>query len=233
MKRLPTLLTKIFLGAIISGNIFPSLAEESLTSSTNLALKQISPDVFQLGSVQLNKEKKTIQFPATVNMTNGVVEYFIVNGIGKLHESVLKTDVAPSQIHVAMLFLGAQVATNATTNILSGNDFTIDVSWKNGGLEKKLRGEELVFNTETKSPMSKGMWIYNGSKIINGTFIAERDGSIVSIMTDALALANNPRPGRENDENWLVNSNSVPPLNTKVDVTFRLESPQKSTKVTK
>ena len=70
--------------------------------------------------------------------------------------------------------------------------------------------------------MSNGAWVYNGSKVIEGTFIAQRDGSIVSIIFDPLALANNTRPGCENDEIWCVNTNAVPAFNTPVEVTFKL-----------
>ncbi len=205
------------------------------TPPTNI-LSQISPGVFQIGSVRLDKEKRAIQFPATINMTNGLVEYFLVNGTGKLHESVLKTQTEPSQIHIAMLFLGAKgenlnvkeiapekFVAKVSTNKISGDKISIEVSWKRGDSEKRVRAEDFIFNTETKSPMSKSDWIYNGSKIVGGTFIAQRDGSIVSIITDLFALANNPRPGHERDEIWLVNPNSIPPLNTSVEVTFKLE----------
>lgn len=222
------LIQRIVFVAVFFTSIIYLRSEEPLNistnQSTNLALKQISPGVFQIGQVRLNKEKKIIQFPATVNMTNGLVEYFLVTGTGKLHESVLKTDAEPAQIHIAMLFIGTRGApTNSSGTNIFGDKITIEVNWKNAGGEKNVRAEDFVFNTETKSPMSKGAWIYNGSKVMDGTFIAQRDGSIVSIIIDPLAMANNPRPGHENDEIWLVNTNSVPALNTPVEVTFKLE----------
>lgn len=216
--------------------------------SNDSTLKQIAPGIFQLGSVRLDANQKTIRFPASINMTDGAVEYFLVNGIGKLHESVLKTETEPAQIHAAMLLIGAQGApatfsTNDVsqekyiahpgTNEIGGDKIAIEVSWKNGETEKHVRAEDLVFNTETKLSMTRGDWIYNGSKVVNGTFIAQRDGSIVSIITDSLALANNTRAGHENDQIWIVNTNTIPKLNTPVEVMFKLESPQKSTKGTK
>ena len=72
--------------------------------------------------------------------------------------------------------------------------------------------------------MSRGNWVYNGSRIVEGTFLAQRDGSVVSIIRDPDALINNPRPGRENDEIWQVNTNLVPPLNTPVELLIQLET---------
>ena len=197
--------------------------ESSSAQSTNLPLKQIAPGIFQIGSVRLNAEQKTIQFPASVNMTNGLVEYLLVTGTGKLHESVLKTDTEPSQIHIAMLFIGAQVATNSGSTNITGDKLTIEVRWKTDNVERRACGEEWIFNSKTKLPMSKGPWIYNGSKVMAGTFLAQRDGSIVSIITDPLALANSCEPDRDNDEIWFANTNTVPPLNSPVEVTFKLK----------
>ena len=197
--------------------------------STNLPLKEIAPGILQLGSVRLDKERKTIQFPATVNMTNGLIEYLVVTGTGKLHESLLKTDTEPSQIHVAMLLIGARDSTtNANSPNILGDKIRVGMSWKTNSVEKRIRAEELIFNSETKSPMNESHWVYNGSKVVGGTFIAQQDGSIVSIISDPLALVNSSQPARDNDEIWSVNTNSVPTLNTTVEVTIQLESPKKN-----
>ena len=202
-----------------------------LAQPANAPSKEIAPGIFQIGAVRLDKEKRTIQFPAAVNMTNGLVEYFVVTGTGKLHESILKTDTEPSQIHVAMLLLGANdSSTNARSTNVVGDKMSVEVSWKTGPTNKRVRAENLVFDSKAKLPMSNEGWIYNGSKVIGGTFIAQRDGSIVSIISDPLALANSAQADRDNDEIWFVNTNSVPPLNAKVEVTFQLESPQKKIK---
>jgi hypothetical protein len=225
----PLFLQRIFVVGILCAGAMDSRAETT-NQSADLPLKQIGPGIFQLGSVRLDKSRKTIQFPATVNMTNGLVEYFVVNGTGKLHESILKTETEPSQIHIAMLFIGANVATNVGGTNIVGDKFTMEVSWKNAESEKRIPAEDLILNGQSKLPMSKEGWIYNGSKVIDGTFIAQRDGSIVSIISDALALANSRQTERDNDEIWFVNTNLVPELNTTVEVTFKLEQPQKTTK---
>lgn len=105
---------------------------------------------------------------------------------------------------------------------------SVEVSWETGVAKKRVRAEDLVFDSKTKLPMSKSGWIYNGSKVIGGTFIAQRDGSIVSIISDPLALANSAQADRDNDEIWFVNTNAVPPLNEKVEVTFQLEPPREN-----
>jgi hypothetical protein len=41
-------------------------------------------------------------------------------------------------------------------------------------------------------------------------------------------VVNNPRPGHDNDQIWEGNTNNLPPLDTPVDVTFKLEPLQKN-----
>lgn len=200
----------------------------AFAQSTNF-LNEIEPGIFRLGSLRLEKERNAVCFPATINMTNGLIEYLLVTGTGKLHESLLKTETEPSQIHVAMLLLGSHESTaNASSTNISGDKISVEVSWKKAGVEKRIRAEDLIFNLEKKSAMNKSDWVYNGSKVIDGTFIAQRDGSIVSIISDPLALVNSSQPKRDNDEIWFVNTNAVPPLNTTVEVTFKLEQAQKA-----
>ena len=201
----------------------------SAGGSTNSSVREVSPGIFEIGKVQLNQKARVIRFPASINMTNGPVEYALVTAVGKLHESVLRTDIDAAHIHVAALLLGAKGAqSNYTvayfdTNSIPGERVNLYAAWKDGNREKKVRVEDLVFNTQIRSRMIATNWVYNGSQIHDGTFIAQRDGLIVSIISDPLALINNPRPGHENDEIWQVNTNIIPPIGTKVE--FSIEFP--------
>lgn len=87
-------------------------------------------------------------------------------------------------------------------------------------------------------------WIYNGSRFgvpvapgtppksappVDGTpadaakvFLAQKEGSIVSLIADPAALINNSRPDRENDELWMLHTPGIPPINTPVQVTITL-----------
>jgi hypothetical protein len=201
--------------------------------STNMPLKQVGPGLFEIGKVRLDKDRKTISFPAVLNMNEALIEYLVVTSAGKVHESLLRTDTEPWHVHLAMLLLGAQGAgTNSFpedhNRPLPGDKISIEVSWKARGKEKRHRAEELVYDRTKKSAMRKSQWIYTGSKVIDGTFIAQRDGSVISLIEDAEALVNNPLPGRDNDDNWQVNAVGFPPLESSVQVTIKLEAPKAS-----
>jgi hypothetical protein len=201
-------------------------------STNKPSVRQISRGRFQVGQVTLDKQSRSVTFPGVVNMTEAMIEYLVVTRDGKLHESLLRSDVAPKDIHVAMLLLDAKGAeTNAVPEDplkpIPGEPVIIEVSWKEKGREKRLRAEELVFNTQARTNLTKGVWIYNGSRLENGAFMAEREGSIVSLITDPFALVNNPRAGRDNDDLCEVNTNAVPALETRVEVKFILQPANK------
>ena len=212
------------MGALILG----LAAKQAFADGTNVPLKAIGPGVFQLGKVRLDKNERSVSFPAVVNLSPGLIEYLIVTDTGKIHESMFRTDAEPFQIHTAMLFLGARGAgTNRfpehPNTSLPGDKVVVEVHWQSDQANRQTRrAEELVYNQQTKSTMSQGPWIYNGSRMFEGTFIAQQDGSIVSLIEDPDALVNNPRQGRESDEIWEVKTNDLPALNSPVQIKIKL-----------
>jgi len=78
-------------------------------------------------------------------------------------------------------------------------------------------------NLEKKATIPKGNWVYNGSEVIGGTFQSQVTGSLVSLITDRQCLINNIGEGHENDDIWAANTSTLPPVNTPVRVTLRLE----------
>lgn len=209
-------------------------------------IREVSPGVFQVGGVKLAKETRRVSFPAKLNMTDGPLEYLLVTTLGKTHESILATDIEPQHLQIAMLLLGAkgtQAAplTNAPSGgpvaqsqagernpPLPGEAVLIEVSWTHDGKPRRRRIEELVFNKRAKEPMSKGAFTFTGSRVWQGKFIAQTEGSVISLITDPDAVFNNPRPNRDADDTWVVRKQDVPPLDTVVEVSVTLVPTVKS-----
>jgi hypothetical protein len=198
---------------------------EDRSPPTKPSIKEIGGGIWEVGRVRLNKNERVVEFPAVINMDNGIAEYLLVHVNGKIHESVLRTDIDPYQIHVAMLLLGAKgLGTNAFPETpegrIPGEAVTIEIVWKDG--KKRIAAEELIRDVKKKDAMAKGVWVYNGSLQFEGMFAAQQTGSIVSVITDPEAMINNPRPMRDDDENWVVNTKKVPKVESLVTVRIRL-----------
>jgi hypothetical protein len=203
-------------------------------------VRELAPELFEIGAVRLDKQARTVSFPAQVNMRDGLVEYLLVTETGKSHESLFTSKAEPYHIQIALLLLGAKAPAQApgpapdqldaaylkSAPALSGEPVELSVSWTDNERRQNFAVEDLLYNTETKAPMKRGPWIYTGSLVSNGSFLAQVEGSIVALVTDPAALINNPRPGRENDQVWIPRKESVPPAGTAVQFTITLK-PQK------
>jgi hypothetical protein len=207
---------------------FDGAPPPSTTAPTNAPIREISPGLFQVGKVTIDKNKRTASFPAVLNINDAAaIEYLVVTDGGKIHESAFRTTAEPYHINLALLLLGA---TGAGTNTfprtnsqpIPGDKIQLEVSWVN--LEKTVRlpAERLIENRVTKTPMATGPWIYTGSQLYEGTFLAQAEGSIISVIIDPVAIINNPRAGAEDDELWQVRTNELPPLNWPLEITIRV-----------
>lgn len=231
------------LAVLASLSAAPAQEPRTGTNTAKLALppvREIAPGILQIGDVRLDRAARAVSFPAAVNMTNGPLEYLVVTATGKTHESLLKTRIAPYHLHVAMLLLGAKGSQLNPTNApatgpltavslakfrdrpLPGEAVTVEVSWKSGEKEIRRRLEELVLNTKTKQPMTRGDFTFTGSVIWQGNYVAQQEGSILAAATDTSAIFNNPRPGRDVDDTWAVLTKETPPFETPVTVTIKL-----------
>ncbi|MDB6032388.1 MAG: hypothetical protein JWM16_2726 [Verrucomicrobiales bacterium] len=191
-------------------------------------LKKIAPGIFELGKVRLDKNQRTISFPALLNMKEALAEYLVVNTAGKTHESLLRTEAEPWHVHVAMLLLGAKGTQGNPfpenkSKPLPGDPVRIELRWAEKGSRLACQAEDCILDVHTTKTMSRGNWIFVGSRFEEGVFKAQQDGSIISLIEDPDALVNNPRVGRDNDDNWRIKTEGLPPLDTLVEVVIHLE----------
>ena len=198
---------------------------------TNPPVRFLGGGVFEIGGLRLNKNERTVSFAASVNARIQTVEYAVVHQTGKTHESIFRTEARPLDLQVALLLLGLKGAmTNAFgvdgKGVPVGEKMWIEVGWTNQGARVRCPMEDLVFNRESKTAMARGEWIYNGSNFSEGSFTAQRDGSIVSLHSDPDALVNNSRPGRENDDLYEPFTTKLPPVGTPVEIIFQLAPPK-------
>jgi hypothetical protein len=225
-------------------SIFAGSGADTTNSISRPPLTEVSKGVFQIGLVQLDKNQKSVQFPAVLNMDHGLIEYLLVTTRGKTHESLLKTDAEPYHIHVAMLLLGAKgaaqtkellkvptgeyhvngAATNRLAALLKGDPFRIELSWTNAQGPIKVAAEDSILDLQTGKSAVRGTWNYNGSRVVEGVYMAQQQGSIVAVVDDVDAMANNPRGGHDNDQIWQIYTNGLPKLNATVLVTFKLQN---------
>jgi hypothetical protein len=189
-----------------------------------LPLRKTSAGDFQIGAVTFNVERREIWFPAQLNMTSGLIEYAVVGNEGKLHESLLRTEARPYHIHLAMLWLSP--TNRAAVSVPASNappaSIAIRVSWKKQGRARETALEDWIQKKTSRRPLGRGPWKYQGSRISEGVFVAERDQSIIAIIDDLDALVGNPRAENDNDDIWYAHPVAKLPEGTPVTVHLKV-----------
>jgi hypothetical protein len=230
----------LFLAASLlaqSTNAAPPTAPDNPTNA--VGLREIAPGILEYHGVRLDKKNHRISFDAAVNQREGLIEYLLVNDKGKVHESLLATKIAPHDIHLALLLVGLKEDKKSNLDEplppsaidsaylheapkLKGRPVRISIAWKQDGKQQQAPAEDWIFNLHTNKLMSPGPWTYNGSLVEDGQFLADSELSIVAVITDPTALANNPREGYDDDQIWQIQDKAVPAMDTPVEVTITL-----------
>ena len=195
------------------------------------AIKKISKGIFSLGNITVNKLEGFVSLNGEVNMDEGLVEYLACGPSGKLHESVLKLDVNPYYLQIALLLIGLEPGNKSlefqgAPGIPEGDLVDIWISWTNK--DKKTvrhRAENLIFNQVDKKTMKHTHWVFAGSQVIDGRFMAQVEHSIASTYHDPFAILDHLLSTGGDDTVYFVNKTVVPPKGT--PVTFVIKSIKK------
>lgn len=223
------------------------LLPPAAAGTNRVPFRRLDDGSLQIGKVRLDPRTRTVSFPALVNLNEGIIEYLLVSTLGKTHESLFRTEAEPFHVQTAMLLLGARGAGRpALTNApaggqlsaeqvllasaapLVGESVTIAVGWTHGGKTNECALEDFVLHAKAGMPMRRGPFVFSGSQMFQGLYLAQQEGSIIAVITDLGAVFNNPRPGRENEDNWKIIATALPPLDTPVRFTITVPPPAPS-----
>ena len=205
---------------IISNSSF-----SQVTDTIESPITKLDSNKYKLGNVIIDTEANEIVIPGRINMQKGLVEVFACSPGGKLHESIIESDIVPYYLQVALLLLGLNPVDPKIFD--SGEDLSrysqleILVKWREHDSEKIYRAEELVWDSTNKKTMQQTNWIFRGSLVIDGNFVANEIKSLITTYNDPTTIIDNPLITGKNDELYEANSNLIPPVGTDVKVIIR------------
>jgi len=200
------------------------------------AVKQLDAERMQVGDVTFNRKTREIRFPAAVNMAGGeLLEFAIVHANGKVHESLLVTNVSPTHLNIAFKLLryegspeyyAAYEEDGSITNkypvvkdeVKAAARIDMKVEWKDKGETRTSTINEWISNATTGAAMPADPWVYGGSIFYDGKYQAEATGDISAIFLSNASLINYSGKDNNSDEVWLPFPKRVPPEGTKVTV---------------
>jgi hypothetical protein len=196
-------------------------------AQTNGLVRELQPGRFAIGQVVLDQAKRTITFPAVVNLREGPIEYLLVTDYGKIHESLLRTTVPPHQVQLALVLLGVtprgsnafpRAKTQSHRSAVSSADMTIDISWTAKKRTRRTPAGDHIRNLQRRKPIGAGRWVFVGSRFREDGFAAQADGSIITMIDDSDAIIGSALAGADDDDNWLAAGVRLPPMDSPVEL---------------
>ena len=227
----PFLLLAICL-LLLSSHSVQAQSSQNLEAKLDSSIVKIDEDHYQVGNVQVDKRSREITIPGRVNMNDGPIEYFAVTPGGKTHESVLVLDVQPLHLQLALLLFGLDYGHNLSfqgdSAMPMGDRVKIEVSWTDlKGKQVRRPASTLIKDLQANKSMGPTDWVFTGSVMNQGNFMADMDGSIIAVYNDPVAILNNPLEGRVDDTVYGSNKDTVPQPGTKITMIVKALQKQK------
>lgn len=70
-------------------------------------IERLNNEEVKIGKIHLHQKKRELSFKGGINMTKGLIEYFLATTKSdKVHETLILTDASPTNINIAMKLLG-------------------------------------------------------------------------------------------------------------------------------
>lgn len=143
---------------------------------------------------------KELRAPGFINQVSTLE--FIANtpkGL-KEYESAITIDGSAMAFNTALLLLGLDPSRARVPNYHldpvppKGDPVELHVEWSTPAGTRRVRVEELVWNTVTRVTMAEGPWVYTGSRMADGRLLAEADGALIGFVHSPAPLIENPGP---------------------------------------
>lgn len=160
---------------------------------------RLGPNLIGLGELRINTATRELRAPGQVNAVT-ILEFVANTPKGlKEYESAITINSAAVSFNAGLLLLGldpdrARVPRyHLDPTPAAGDPVEVWVEWSNVNGDRRVRIEDLLYNTVTKTTMPQGPWVYTGSAIAQGQFLAEADGVLIGFVHSPAPLIENPR----------------------------------------
>lgn len=168
--------------------------------ATPSPVERLGKDLYRVGNVRVDVAKREVSVPGFVTTARTLEFVATTKGGFKSYESAVELDTNGVTFNVALLLIGLDPA-NATPPKVhldpatpKGDPVEIWVEWEQDGKKRRIPGEELVFNQESKKTLSGGPWVYTGSVINTESNMlqADLDGVLIGFVHSPAALIDHP-----------------------------------------
>ncbi len=194
-------------------------------------VERITDHLYRLGKVMIDTQARTVTCSGVINMQDGAIEYLAVAPGGKLHESLLRLDVQPLHLQIALLMLNLEpeniLKYQGEAKTPKGASVRIRVSWRDSiGDQHSVPAEQLMVEMPGEKASAPHNWVFTGSRILKEVgFEADAEKSLIAVWHDPAAIIDNPSPAGA--LNVYAVARKCPRRNTQVDLVITVVEPPK------
>jgi hypothetical protein len=165
-------------------------------------VEKIREGVFRVGSLQVDMNLREARVEARVNKDVTTLEFVANTENGnKAYESALTIKSDGRTFNTAILLLGVNPKNSKVPKQHfdpvppKGDPLELWLEWSVNRTVKRIRVEELLYDKRSKKTLPAGPWVYTGSALINGHYMADVDGVLIGFVHSPSPVIENPRSG--------------------------------------
>lgn len=156
----------------------------------NCKIHRLKNGDMKMGDITLHAQKEEISFPAYVEYVDDMpIEVLVCTDNGRMHETVFISKARPFHLQTLMIALGMKNGARVVNEKFKkqGDYVKIEVEWKSGDKIVRKPIEYFLLNDTTKKKLdsSKPRWVFVGSGLHKGSFIADLTGDFAVNYTMA------------------------------------------------
>jgi hypothetical protein len=166
-------------------------------------VEKLSATSLRIGAVHVDMARKEVSVLGQVNDVPQLE--FLVNTKGgyKSYESAIEAECTAIDFNLGLVLIGLD-RDRATARPRfhfdpippQGDQVEVWISWKMGAEEKRVRGEDLIYDERSKKALAASRWIYTGSQFFPGSraFLADVDGVLIGFVHTPAPLIERSEP---------------------------------------
>ena len=135
-------------------------------------------------------------------LIDGALEVIVARPNGRLHETLLVTDVSAVAVQTALYLLRARngARTDQNPKLRQGTLVDIDIEWTDDqDTPHRSPIEDWILDLRTQQPLKRRGWTFTGSGIHQGKFLADAEGNIVINWSQGATVLDSPDPESVSD----------------------------------
>ncbi|MBN2450694.1 MAG: hypothetical protein JXR77_09910 [Lentisphaeria bacterium] len=171
--------------------------------------------------IRVDPAARTVSFAGVRNLAEGVLEVIVATPKGRLHEALFKADVSPLKLQAVLYTLDLDNGPRlAGQDARRGDLVDIDIEYRDAeGKTVREPVENWIVDTASGKPMVRTGWVFTGSVMRDGAFLAEEEGNICINYSVGSTILDSPDPRSVDDTIHTVNGGRAdPPVGTPVTI---------------